>query len=211
MADAQIQSQNDDVVEFRGCDNLVIAEVTSDSSAGYTVGEVKELAPVAEISKKVETSTAKKYYDNVAKITIRSEGSDEITLTVPALNLSMLGWISGKDIDEDTGAFLDTPAVERKFALGYRIKLTDGTYRYVWRLKGTFSIPDETSNTEDDGTDSSNQQLTYSGDRTIFKFTRNQKRAKAVVLDERDGKCDFDTFFDTVKTPDSIYGLKKKN
>ena len=211
MADAQIQSQSDDVVEFRGCDNLVIAEVTSDSSAGYTVGEVKELAPVAEISKKVETSTAKKYYDNVAKITIRSEGSDEITLTVPALNLSMLGWISGKDIDEDTGAFLDTPAVERKFALGYRIKLTDGTYRYVWRLKGTFSIPDETSSTEDDGTDSSNQQLTYSGDRTIFKFTRNQKRAKAVVLDERDGKCDFDTFFDTVKTPDSIYGLKKKN
>ncbi|MDE5738413.1 MAG: hypothetical protein K2H93_08610, partial [Oscillospiraceae bacterium] len=116
-----------------------------------------------------------------------------------------------KDIDEDTGAFLDTQAVERKFALGYRIKLTDGTYRYVWRLKGTFSIPDETSSTEDDGTDSSNQQLTYSGDRTIFKFTRNQKSAKAVVLDERDGKCDFDTFFDTVKTPDSIYSLKKKN
>ena len=211
MADAQIQSQSDDVVEFRGCDNLVIAEVTSDRSAGYTVGEVKELAPVAEISKKVETSTAKKYYDNVAKLTIRSEGSDEVTLTVPALGLSMLGWISGKDVDQDTGAFLDTPAVERKFALGYRIKLTDDTYRYVWRLKGTFSIPDETSSTEDDGTDSSNQQLTYSGDRTIFKFTKNQKSAKAVVLDERDGKCDFDTFFDTVKTPDSIYSLKKKN
>lgn len=210
MADTQIQS-SEDVVEFRGCDNLVIAEVTSDTSTGYTVGEVKELAPVAEISKKVETSVAKKYYDNVAKITIRSEGSDEVTLTVPALSLAMLAWISGKDIDEDTGAFLDTQAVEKKFALDYRLKLTDGTYRYVWRLKGTFSIPDETSSTEDDGTDSSNQQLTFSDDRTIFKFTRNKKSSKAVVLNERDGKCDFDTFFDTVKTPDSIYSLKKKS
>lgn len=206
MPDTQIQS---DVVEFRGCDNLVIAEVTIDNTQAYTTGAVKELAPVATISKKVETSTAKKYYDNVAKITIRSEGADEVTLTIPALSLSMLGWIIGKEIDEDTGAFLDTPAVERTFAIGYRIKLTDGTYRYVWRLKGTFSIPDEETNTEDDGTDSSNQQLTFSGDRTIYKFIKTKKGVKAVVLDERDGKCDFDTFFEQVQTPDTISSLKK--
>lgn len=206
MPDTQIQS---DVVEFRGCDNLVIAEVTVDNSEAYTAGEVKELAPVATISKNTETSVAKKYYDNIAKITIRSEGADEVTLTVPALGLAMLGWIIGKDIDEDTGAFLDTPAIERKFAIGYRIKLTDGTYRYVWRLKGTFSIPDEETNTEDDGTDSSNQQLTFSGDRTIYKFTKNKKGVKAVVLDERDGKCNFDEFFEQVQTPDTISSLKK--
>lgn len=181
MPDTQIQS---DVVEFRGCDNLVIAEVTTDNTQAYTAGAVKELAPVATISKKVETSTAKKYYDNVAKITIRSEGADEVTLTIPALSLSMLGWIIGKDIDEDTGAFLDTPAVERKFTLGYRIKLTDGT-------------------------DSSNQQLTFSGDRTIYQFAKTKKGVKAVVLDERDGKCDFDTFFEQVQTPDTISSLKK--
>ncbi|MBR0484832.1 MAG: hypothetical protein IJJ69_08675 [Oscillospiraceae bacterium] len=206
MADTQIESE---VIEFRGCDSLVIAEVTADNSAAYTFGTVKELAPVATISKNVETSTTKKYYDNVAKITIRSEGADEVALTVPALPLAMLAWIIGKEVDNETGAFMDTPAVERKFAIGYRIKLTDGTYRYVWRLKGTFSIPDEETNTEDDGTDSNNQQLTFSGDRTIHKFTKTGTGVKAVVLDERDDKCNFDTFFDTVQTPDTIASLKK--
>lgn len=206
MSTNQIES---DVVEFRGVDNLVIAEVTEDSSSAYTAGTVRILAPVAQVQKTTENSTAKKYYDNVAKITIRSEGADQITLVTPALDLATLGWINGKTVDEDTGAFIDTPSVERKFAIGYRIKLTDGTYRYVWRLKGTFDIPDEEANTEDDGTDSNNQTLNYSGDRTIHKFTKTGTGAKSVVLDERDDKCNFDTFFTTVQTPDTIDGLKK--
>ena len=36
-------------VEFRGCDNLVIAEVTADSlTETYATGTVSTLAPVAE-------------------------------------------------------------------------------------------------------------------------------------------------------------------
>lgn len=206
MPTTQIESE---VVEFRGVDNLVIAEVTEDSSSAYTTGTVRSLAPVAQIQKNTENSNAKKYYDNVAKINIRSEGADQVTLVTPALDLATLGLITGKTVDTETGAFIDTPSVERKFAIGYRLKLTDGTYRYVWRLKGTFDIPDEESNTEDDGTDSNNQTLNFSGDRTIHKFTKGNAGAKAVVLDERDDKCDFDTFFDTVQTPDTIASLKK--
>lgn len=206
MPTTQIESE---VVEFRGVDNLVIAEVTEDSSSAYTAGTVRSLAPVAQIQKNTENSNAKKYYDNVAKINIRSEGADQVTLVTPALDLATLGLITGKTVDTETGAFIDTPSVERKFAIGYRLKLTDGTYRYVWRLKGTFDIPDEESNTEDDGTDSNNQTLNFSGDRTIHKFTKGNAGAKAVVLDERDDKCDFDTFFDTVQTPDTIASLKK--
>lgn len=197
------------VVEFRGTDNLVIAEVLSDDSMnGYTVGAVEPLAPVATISKTVENSSETKYYDNTGAIIIRSEGSDTITLTVPALPLSTVAKVTGKDIDPATGAFIDCESVEKYFAIGYRLRLTDGTYRYVWRLKGAFNIPDEESNTENDGTDSTNQQLIYTGNRTISRFT-DGKRAKGVVIDERDDKCDLETFFDKVRTPDNIAELAK--
>lgn len=198
---------NNKTVEFRGCDNLVIAEVTADDLGNdYTAGAVISLAPVAEISKTVENSSETHYYDNTGMIIIRSEGSDEITLTVPALPLSTLAMITGKSIDPATGAFIDNEAVEKYFAIGYRLRLTDGTYRYVWRLKGSFNIPDETSATENDGTDTNNQELTYTGVKTVTKFD-NGGRAKAVVIDERDGLADVSHFFDDVQTPDTLNNL----
>lgn len=195
---------NQKTVEFRGCDSLVYAEVTADDlNTAYAVGAVKSLAPVAEISKTVENSSETHYYDNVGMIIIRSEGSDEITLTVPALPLATLADITGKQTDPTTGAFIDGEAVEKYYAIGYRLRLTDGTYRYVWRLKGSFSIPDETSATENDGTDTNNQELTFTGVKTVTKFEKGG-RAKAVVVDERDGLCDVTTWFDNVQTPDTI-------
>lgn len=191
-------------VEFRGCDNLVIAEVIADDLTNtYTVGEVEPLAPVAEIAKTVENSSETHYYDNTGMIIIRSEGSDEITLTVPALPLKTVAKVTGKTIDPATGAFIDGESVERHYAIGYRLRLTDGTYRYVWRLKGSFNIPDETSATENDGTDTNNQQLTYTGVKTVTRFS-DGKRAKGIIIDERDGLADVSEFFDKVQTPDTL-------
>lgn len=200
------------VVEFRGCDNVVVAEVTKDDNTGYTVGNVVPLAPVAEVSKTTENSSETHYYDNIGAIIIRTEGSDEITLTVPALELGQLATITGKSIDPATGAYVDDEGTERYFALGYRLKLTDGTYRYVWRLKGAFSnIPDETSTTESDSVDTNNQSVVFTGNKTLYSFQAGniKGRAKAVVLDERDGLADVSSFFNQVVTPDNVASLAK--
>ena len=195
------------VDEFRGTDNLVYAEVLTDnneSGEGYTTGAVKILAPVAEISKTVETASDTKYYDNKAVLTINAEGADTITLTVPALDLPTLAEITGKTYDATLGAFMDGEAIPKYFALGYRLKLTDGTYRYVWRYKGRFAIPDETSQTENASTDTNNQQLTYTGIQTMHNFSKTGKSGKALVVDERDDKANLTTFFDTVTTCDTL-------
>lgn len=195
------------VDEFRGTDNLVYAEVLTDnneSGEGYTTGAVKILAPVAEISKTVETASDTKYYDNKPVLTINAEGADTITLTVPALDLATLAEITGKTYDSTLGAFMDGEAVSKYFALGYRLKLTDGTYRYVWRYKGSFAIPDETSQTENASTDTNNQQLTYTGIQTMHNFTKTGKSGKALVVDERDDKANLTTFFDAVTTCDTL-------
>lgn len=195
------------VDEFRGTDKLVYAEVLTDnneSGEGYTTGTVNVLAPVAEISKTVDTASDTKYYDNKPALTINSEGADTITLTVPALDLATLAAITGKTYDATLGAFMDGERQPKYYALGYRLRLTDGTYRYVWRYKGTFGIPDETSQTENAGTDSNNQQLTYTGIQTQHIFTKPNASQKALVVDQRDGKADVSTFFDTVTTCDTL-------
>ena len=200
------------VTRFRGCDNLVYAEVLTDNNeetGGYTTGEVKPLAPVGEISKTTESSSETIPYDNVPAIVITSEGADEITLTVAIPSLATLAEITGKTIDPETGAMIDDEAEPKNFAIGYRLQHTDGVNRFVWRLKGSFAIPDETSVTKGEGTDSNDIQLTYTGITTAHKFTKTGKGAKAVVVDDTaDSKADVSAFFETVTTPDT---LKKKS
>lgn len=195
------------VEEFRGTDNLVFAEVLTDNNEtgeGYTTGAVSQLAPVAEISKTVETASDTKYYDNHPAIVINAEGADTITLTVPALDLATLAAVTGKTYDSATGGFFDGERTPKYYALGYRLRMTDGTYRYVWRYKGSFGIPDETSQTENASTDSNNQQLTYTGISTNHVFTKTGSSEKALVVDERDDKADLDGFFATVTTCDTL-------
>ena len=195
------------VDEFRGTDSLVFAEVlTDDNDTGYTTGAVQVLAPVAEISKSVETSSDTKYYDNKPALTINAEGADTITLTVPALDLQTLATLTGKNYDSDLGAFMDGERNPKYFALGYRLRLTDGTYRYVWRYKGSFGIPDETSQTENASTDSNNQQLTYTGIQTMHKFTKPNSSQKALVVDQRETDVDLSGFFSVVTTCDTFGG-----
>ena len=195
------------VDEFRGTDNLVFAEVlTDDATNGYTTGAVSILAPVAEISKTVETASDTKYYDNHAALTINAEGADTITLTVPALDLKTLAAITGKNYDETTGAYMDGTSTPKYFALGYRLRLTDGSYSYVWRYKGSFAVPDETSQTENAGTDSTNQQLTYTGIATMYHFAKTGSSEKALVVDERDTEVSLTGFSSVVTTCDTFGG-----
>lgn len=200
-------NNNNKVVEFKGCDNLVIAEVLyDDRENGYKTGAVTQLAPIGKLTKKTDSNIDSKHYDNTAMLTIRSEGVDEFGFQVPALDLQTLARLTGKQFDVNTGAFIDGESKEVYFAIGYRIKLTDGSHRYAWRLKSTFSIPDEEVETEKDGADSTNQELSVKGLKTITEFA-NGGRTKGVVVDERDGKSDVTNWFDTVQTPDTIIKL----
>lgn len=191
------------IVEYRGIEGLVYAPITEDTTENFTTGEVKELAGTSELTRTTESSSEVHYYDNMPAITIESTGSDEVTCTVSAIPLDILADITGQVYDETTDTFIEGARENKYFALGYKTKKTDGTEVYVWRLKGTFSIPESTHITEDDGTDANGQELTYTGISTTHKFTKTNKGAKAInVL--ADGKANVTDFFKTVQTPDTI-------
>ena len=182
------------IFEYRGVEGLVYAEVTVDDNSaetghGYVTGAVKSLAGVAEISKSTESTT----------------GADEITINTSAIPLDVLADITGQYYDNATGMFVEKERTQKYFAIGYQTKTTEGHTMYVWRLKGTFNVPDQTSATENDGTDANGQELTFTGVSTTHKFTKTSSVAKAVTVDvTADLIVSPNTFFDTVQTPDTI-------
>ena len=202
------------VFEFRGVDNLYVAEVTKDDATGYVCSTPIHLAPVAEIGKNTDSSTEAHYYDNKAMIVINSESADTISITMAPPELQKLAMIIGKSFDANTGMMVDSPRQNKYFAIMYRTKGTDGKYRYVSRLKGQFTIPEEVSATENDGTDANNTSVTFTGIYTEYEFTKGiyngnsweKSGVKGIVVDTRYELANVANFFSAVQTPDTISG-----
>lgn len=199
-------------VEFRGCRGVVYAEVITDNNeteGGYITGTVKALAPVAEISKTVETSAETHYYDNKAAINVTSEGADTVTFTVAVIPDEVLADITGRTYDATKKAFIESERKTKYFAIGYIIGETGegDTERYVWRYKGTFNIPDETAATKDNGTTGNNMSLVFTGIYTEHAFTNGggtgvKGSAKSMFV-RAGGTVTEANFFKAVYTPDS--------
>ena len=200
------------VFEFRGVDKLYYARILQDDAAGFICDTPRRLSPVAEIAKSTDSSNEAHYYDNKPLIVVASESADTIVITMAPPELSVLADIIGKGFDSATGMMIDGPRANDYFAIMYRTKGTDGAYRYVSRLKGTFNIPEEDNSTENDGTDTTNTQITFTGIMTEHEFAKGVYKngawqagsAKGVVVDERYCLVDFDDWFNAIQTPDSV-------
>lgn len=193
-----------EIFEYRGVDGAVFAEVTEDTLSGYETGNVEEFVGVSEIGRKTSASSATHYYDNAAAIVINSTGADEVSINSAAIPLEIVAKLTGQKYDEETGMLVEGERENKYFAFGYRTKKTNGEEVFVWRLKGTFSIPDSTHKTEDDGTDAEGQQIVYTGISTTYKFKKYGKKAKAVNVDMGKELIDSTGFFEKVQTPDTV-------
>lgn len=206
-------TQNDtQYFEYRGVDQFHISKVTQDDKTGYAAETPVYFQPVQEIGKSTDSSNEAHYYDNKALIVVTSESADTISITMTVPTLAQFAQLTGKSFDETTGMYVDGERNNDYYAISYRTKGTDGKYRYVSRLKGTFGIPEETVQTEDDGTTTTNIQVTFTGVYTNYEFNKGKKvngawvkgSAKGIVIDERYDLVDLTTFFDAVQTPDSV-------
>ena len=195
--------------DYRGVDNAVYAEIITDTTDKFEVGEVKDLTGVAEIGKETEMSTSTKYYDNQPAIVIDSYGADTISIDASGVPHNVQADLTGQYYDETTGLFVEGEPAARYFAFGYKTEKTDGTVVYVWRLKGKFQFGQVTHHTKDNSTDSNGQALTYTGINTTHKFAATGKTAKAVNIDtDNNPLMDDETWFATVQTPDTISGVE---
>lgn len=193
------------IVEWRGVKGLVAAEVlTDDATSGYTTGHVFAIAGVAEISRTTESSIEAHYYDNIPAVVVASSAADTVTISASAIPFEVLAGITGQAYDSRTGAFFEVARRTKYYALGYETKKTNGDKVYVWRYKGTFSIPDQTNITENDGTDANGQELVFTGISTTYEFAAVGTGIKAMNLDVSKNLVSTATFFTTVTTPDML-------
>lgn len=210
MADTSQQ-----IFEFRGVDNFYFAEIIEDDANGYSCGTPIHI-PVQEVGKAVDAASEAHYYDNKAMIVVNSESADTITLVLAPPALDKLAKLIGKSFDPTTGMMVDSPRQNKYFAIMYRTKGTDGGYRYVSRLKGQFNIPEETVQTENDGTDTSNTSIEFTGIYTEHEFNKgiydgtswHKAGVKGIVVDARYGLADVSNFFASVQTPDTIEAVE---
>lgn len=192
------------IKEYRGISELHVAKLTADTTAAITWAVPEELAGVAEVAKTTETSVATKYYDNKPQIVIKGTGADTVTLTVSVLELKKLALITGMFYDETLGMLVEGEGTEDYYAIQYITEKTDGTKMYVSRMKGMFTLPDESTKGKDNGTDAVGQTLVFTGVETIHKFTKTGKSGKTVVVDSSTSTAHFDTWFSAVQTPDTV-------
>lgn len=196
------------IKEYRGIRNLVAAEVISDTRQGIEFGEVFAVGGVSELTKSTATNKETKYYDNQAAFNTNSTSADEIGVAASAIEEKVLSKITGYYYDEETEMLVESGDREvKQFAIGYITKKTSGEEFCVWRLKGDFNIPSSTHGTENDGTDSSGAEITYTGLDTVHKFVKTGKRARSVSIPL--SKVDETTFFASVQTPDTLDELLK--
>lgn len=204
--------------EYRGVDNLHVARIICDDNEtgeghGYICEKPVKLAPVAEVSKTTETSADTHYYDNQPMFVINTEGSDSLTYTVAVPPLEMDALLTGRSFDKDTGMMVEGTRRDDYFAIMYRTKCVDGSYRYVVKNKGSFSIPEDDHKTEDAGTDTTNRAYVYTAIKTTHVFAKGKLEedgtwtpaaVKGFVLDERYDKVDLSKWFDEIQTPDTV-------
>lgn len=199
-------------IEYRGCRNLVYAEVLTDDENGITFGPVKPLAPVQQVQREVSRESKTSYYDNVASNSITAEGAEVNTFVIGVPDDVVLADIEGKYYDPATGIYSDSPITDKKYAVGYILgeKGDEENEDFCWKNKGTFQIQGTEHNTEDDGTDTTNISLNYTSVYPRARFEHGGKdgnggAAKGVRVKKNKNVMSEEDFFSEVQTVDTVY------
>lgn len=195
--------------EFRGTDAVYFAPLTKDDKTGYTFQTPVMICNSGQISKSTNSSSQTSWYSNIGSIVILTNGGDTVAVTTPVLDLGIVAMLTGQTLDSATGALLTGDLKEVHGALIYRTQLTDDTWRYTVKYNATLSaVPEEVSVTKKDSIDTNGQQLEFKCNKTTYAFS-NGGQVDGAEFDERDDKCTFTTFFDTVYTPDTMGSIVK--
>lgn len=198
----------------RGLKNVFVAEVTNDDNSvrGYTTGTPYHLIPAGEMTRTPSSESANTWFDDVVFATVGTEGATEITISGASLRADAVARLLGKDIDDITGAVVDSGEyVEKYWALGGEAEGLDGSSEFFWFLKGTFAAPEENDKTVDDSTDANGMELTYNAIQTTHIFTLKDKVAKRVVIDTTVSELKPDQSWTAqVVTPDNLSTIVQK-
>ena len=163
---------NQIIGEIISCDSLYIAAITADTDAAYTPGTPEPFAPVGEVKYDPKVSTASSSYDGIVMFNYLAEGISETTVTVSGLAEKLIAKITGKSYDPTTGIVYDSGDLSHtpSYALGYRVEIGTGAFKYFWLLKGKFYVSATDAKTKGEKIDPIATEVTFLPTRTVHKW-----------------------------------------
>jgi phi13 family phage major tail protein len=191
-----------------GVDSVYYALVTQDDENNYVAGTPQQLSQAMEIKGTPAAASETQFADNMEHDIVTVEGPTTLEMIVPNVAEEVLAELLGSVYDSASGRIFDdaNPTEAPYFALGYRFKKRNGSYRYRWYLKCRAEKPMEEGVSESDKVNLKTTTLKVTAVKTAYQFDligdgSRMSGVKRVHGDEDLANFDGATWFDAVQTP----------
>lgn len=131
-----------------GLDHLVYAVMTDEALETY--GPVKRLPGAIQATITPTINSATLYADDIAYDTTSSMGDVAVALSTAEVPTEDQSVLLGHEIDDNGGLDKKSTDIGPYVAIGYRRRMANKKFRYVWLYKGRFTLGTEEANTKTD-------------------------------------------------------------
>lgn len=135
---------------YIGLKNIVYSKLLVDEEGGLAeYGPIKNLAPAKTASITPSSTNTPEHADDGVLDVIGSNGPVTLSLGTAGIEDEVIADLLGAKYD-DGGIEYHKDRISPFVAVGYKSLRADGTYQYMWLLKGKFSNPSQERNTKED-------------------------------------------------------------
>lgn len=147
---------------MNGIELAYIARVIKDG-ATLTYDKPMQIGNIKVAGVTNDIISGKNYADNKLMIDESLIKSYTLALTFLGMTAEMIAYIKGEKVDESKGVYVSSSDdIAPNFAFGYKINYSDGSFKLVWFLYGTFSNLSELgATTKGDGITYTDITVTY--------------------------------------------------
>lgn len=145
-----------------GLDSFHYASLLADTEGGCSYDTPVAISGLVTADVKANGSIETQYADDGPAVNAPSIGRQEIDIEFTNLPLSLRALLLGQTVTSGVvGEKSDDTPLD--VAIGFRSLKSNGKYRYVWYLKGNFTIPDDKYQTKEEKTNFNTQVMKYVG------------------------------------------------
>lgn len=187
---------------YTGVDMLILAKVIQDDAGGYEATTPVEL-PVASVNTGNEGNITPVYKDGNIINFYPVGAEQDITIETQAISPDVLNaFFYG---EEGAEAYIDTGIHGvNYYSLGFRFKLTDGSYTYYSYPKGTILINSKSVKSNDNSATAIVESIIFKAMPTIHKFEYNGKPCRKLIVNTNKHAVNPDGFKAIVWTPNNL-------
>ncbi|RSL32668.1 phage tail protein [Salibacterium salarium] len=177
-----------------GFKDLHFALLSDETDGSFTYETPEKISGAMTGTVTPGVNWANLYTDDSITETAQSMGVVEISLDVADLDPTSYALLMGTEVNAD-GAVIDNTSDKKPYgALGFRSERADGTYEYVWLLKGKFGVPEDSYSTKSESIEFQSQTI---AGRFVAR-SDGKWRARVVEGTEAAATDVIDTWFDDV-------------